>query len=255
MDPMQKLLDMATEQGLLHPISVDPVRLRTSMYADDTTLFLRPHASDVHNLRSLLQPFGVATGLSTNIQKLEIIPICCDGLDLPEILGPFQARLTNLPCRYLGLPLRLGRLRKDDEQVLIDRVATKLPNWEGKLLNKAGRLMLVNSVLSGVVTYHMTVFRLSKWALKKIDRIRWQFLWHCADSTRHGHILIHWKRVTHPKKMGGLETMELERFNMALRLRWPWLQWSAQFKPWQRLPPQSTKSEMALFRMCTTILA
>jgi hypothetical protein len=60
--------------------------------------------------------------------KIRDRPHCCDGLDLPEILGPFQARLTDLPCHYLGLPLRLGRLRKDDEQVLIDRVATKLPN-------------------------------------------------------------------------------------------------------------------------------
>jgi hypothetical protein len=51
---MQKLLDMATEQGLLHSIGADPVRIRTSMYADDTALFLRPHATDVHNLKSLL---------------------------------------------------------------------------------------------------------------------------------------------------------------------------------------------------------
>jgi hypothetical protein len=28
------------------------------------------------------------------------------------------------------------------------------------------------------VLYHMTVFQVSKWALKKIDRIRRRFLWH-----------------------------------------------------------------------------
>jgi hypothetical protein len=47
--------------------------------------------------------------------------------------------------------------------------------------------------------------------------------------------------------------MELEWLNMALQLRWPWLQWTAQSKPWQVLPPQSTKSEMTMFRMCTMI--
>jgi hypothetical protein len=104
----------------------------------------------------------VVTELSTNIQKLEVVPIYSEGLDLLEILGPFQATLTELPCCYLRRPLRLGRLRKDDEQVLIDRVAAKLPNWKGRLLNKVGHLALVNSVLFAIVTCHMTVFRLSK---------------------------------------------------------------------------------------------
>jgi hypothetical protein len=37
-DPFQKLIDMTTEAGLLHPIGVDPVRLRMSLYANDTAL-------------------------------------------------------------------------------------------------------------------------------------------------------------------------------------------------------------------------
>jgi hypothetical protein len=41
MDPLQWLLDMATRQGLLHPIGVDPIKVRTSLYADDAMLFLR----------------------------------------------------------------------------------------------------------------------------------------------------------------------------------------------------------------------
>jgi hypothetical protein len=32
-----------------------------------------------------------------------------------------------------------------------------LPRWKGRLLNKAGRLTLINSVLSSVVIHHMTV--------------------------------------------------------------------------------------------------
>jgi hypothetical protein len=51
----------------------------------------------------------------------------------------------------------MGRIRRDDEQTLIDKVAAKLSSWKGKLLNKADRLALVNSVLSSIVLYHMTV--------------------------------------------------------------------------------------------------
>jgi hypothetical protein len=43
---------------------------------------------------------------------------------------------------------------------------------KGRLLNKSGHLTLVNSVLSSVVVYHMTMFSLSKWSIKKIDKIK-----------------------------------------------------------------------------------
>jgi hypothetical protein len=87
------------------------------------------------------------------------------------MLGDFQVRQGEFPCKYLGLPLKVGRLSRNDEQVLVDKVAVRLPGWKGKLLNKVGRLTLVNSVLSTLVIYHMSVFQLSKWVVQKIDKI------------------------------------------------------------------------------------
>jgi hypothetical protein len=37
-------------------------------------------------------------------------------------------------------------------------------------MSKAVRAQLVKSVLTAVVTYHATVFNLSKWLIKKIDK-------------------------------------------------------------------------------------
>jgi mannosylglycoprotein endo-beta-mannosidase len=45
MDPLRRLLDKATEQGLLSPIGADPIKMRTSLYADNATLFIRPTVS------------------------------------------------------------------------------------------------------------------------------------------------------------------------------------------------------------------
>jgi hypothetical protein len=176
MDPLQSLLDIATQTGLLHPIGANPIILRTSLYADDAALFFRHLPADVENLQQLLQHFGSATSLCTNIHKLEIIPIRCEAMDVPAILGQFQAKICDLPCKYLGLPLRIGRIKWEDEQLLVDKVVAKLSRWKGRLTNKAGRLALVNSVLTTIVIYHMSVFTLSKWVIKRIDRIRQNFL-------------------------------------------------------------------------------
>jgi hypothetical protein len=114
-DPLQILLNKATKQGLLHPIGVDPVRACTSMYANDTVLFLRPIESDVANLQQLLETFGLATCLCVNVLKSEILPIRCKGIHVQAVLGQFQGRITTMSCKYLGLPLCIGRLKRDDE--------------------------------------------------------------------------------------------------------------------------------------------
>jgi hypothetical protein len=169
--------------------------MRTSLYVDDAVMFLIPIAADMENLQVLLHQFGVSTRLCTNVHKSEIYLIWCDNINVTDILGDFQVRMSQFPCKYLGLPLQIGWVRREDEQLLIDKVAGKLPKWKGRLLNKSGRLTMVNSMLSTVVLYHMTVFPLSKWTIKRIDRIRRNFLWLGAEAARGGHSHVNWQRV------------------------------------------------------------
>jgi hypothetical protein len=227
------------------------VKIRTSLYADDAALFIRPITIDVSNLHCLLQQFGKATGLAVNIQKSEIFPINCSNIDLPSVLGEFQVRQGEFPCQYLGLPLKTGQLTRQDEQRLIDKVAARLPWWKGKMLNKTGRLTLVNYVLSSVAIYHRSVFSLSKWAIKRIDRIRRNFLWKGSEDARGGHCMVNWQRFQRPKSLGDLGVMDLAKFNRALRLRWIWQKWSTPNRPCSTMHPDTNETENALFRACT----
>jgi hypothetical protein len=68
-DPLQRLLHKATQLGLLSPIGADPIKVRTSLYVDDAMLFIQPIAQDLSNLQHLLNVFGQATGLCTNVHK------------------------------------------------------------------------------------------------------------------------------------------------------------------------------------------
>jgi hypothetical protein len=70
--------------------------------------------------------------------------------------------------------------------LLVDKVGAQLPGWKGRLLTQSGRLALVNSVLTSLPVYHMTSIPLSKWAIKRIDRIQRNFLWKGQDDLREG---------------------------------------------------------------------
>jgi hypothetical protein len=109
-DPLQRLLEKATEAGLISAMPGGLQGPRVSLYADDAAIFLAPSAHDVAGLASILQHFGEVTGLVTNVAKSSIAPIQCAGINLEEVLANFPATTTPFPIKYLGLPISLGRL-------------------------------------------------------------------------------------------------------------------------------------------------
>jgi hypothetical protein len=42
MDPLQHILDLATQHSILSDLPLAAARWRTSMYADDATIFINP---------------------------------------------------------------------------------------------------------------------------------------------------------------------------------------------------------------------
>lgn len=65
--PLQKILDLATKEGLLAKFRGKQPIMRTSIYADDTTIFVKPFKKDVTTLADILTKFGKVSGLKTNV--------------------------------------------------------------------------------------------------------------------------------------------------------------------------------------------
>ena len=154
-----------------------PATLHCSLYADDAGLFAKPSATDLYALRRILQTFSDCSGLKFNMSKTELYPIRCHPGVVEALLHCFPGKIASFPGKYLGLPLHTRKLRRIEMQPLVDKIRARLPRWKGKLLSKAGRLTLVNTVLSSQPIYHPTVFPAQRWLLKQIDKIRRGFLW------------------------------------------------------------------------------
>ena len=60
-DPLQRLLQVATARGLISEVSRNQARLRTSLYADDAVLFIKPVKEEVARLARMLELFGGVT--------------------------------------------------------------------------------------------------------------------------------------------------------------------------------------------------
>jgi hypothetical protein len=74
-----------------------------SLYADDVIIFLSPSANDIGLTLRILNLFGDAAGLRTNIQKSSVVPIRCGQAEVDIIQGLLLCRMDNFPIKYLGL--------------------------------------------------------------------------------------------------------------------------------------------------------
>jgi mannosylglycoprotein endo-beta-mannosidase len=162
MEPLQRLFEIASSTGLLSPINNRTAKLRASLYADGAAIFVNPIKEDIQVVADILVLFGKVSGLITNRDKCAVYPVQCEGIDIATVMEGFSYPIKSFPCTYLGLLLHLRQLRRVDFQPLFDKLANRLPTWKGKFLNKAGRLQLLNSVLSTIPTYFLTMFALKK---------------------------------------------------------------------------------------------
>jgi mannosylglycoprotein endo-beta-mannosidase len=167
MEPLQKLLEIATRDGILPPFNNRLVSLRESLYANDATLFVNPTREDIFAVPTILDLFSNASGLRINLSKCAVYPIRCGDFNLQEVMEGFPCAVQNFPCKYLGLPLHFRQLRRVDYQPLLDKMAHRLPSWKGKFLNRASRLKHLTTSLSSIPTYFLTVFAPKKMAAQE----------------------------------------------------------------------------------------
>jgi len=165
-DVLCHLVKKAADEQLLQPLARRALQHRISLYADDVVLFLRPSASDIEITLDILQLFGNASGLTTNLQKSSVLPIQCNEDDKLVLQKSLSCQVSEFPCKYLGVPLSPYKLTKAQAQPIVEKIADRLPSWKADLLTKAGRMILVQYVLTSMLIYVLMALELPPCALK-----------------------------------------------------------------------------------------
>jgi hypothetical protein len=67
MEVLHFALEKAMQQGHLAPLANSGIRHRTSIYADDVVAFLRPNVDNLRCFAAIIDDFGAASSLRTNL--------------------------------------------------------------------------------------------------------------------------------------------------------------------------------------------
>nr|XP_029151634.1 uncharacterized protein LOC114925975 [Arachis hypogaea] len=99
-----------------------------------------------------------ASGMKVNFDKSRAICSMNVSRQRKDLFtGISSIRFANSLGKYLGVPLKHGRVTKADFNDVVDKLTNRLASWKGHFLNKAGRICLAKSVLSSIPIYRMQV--------------------------------------------------------------------------------------------------
>jgi hypothetical protein len=112
MDVLNSLFVRASDLGLLQPLSNRTAGQRLSLYADDVALFIKPLEEELHITKAILDIFGEASGLKTNLGKSCIIPIQCRDDTLAEVSNTLPCTVQNFLALIWGSRSQTRNLAK-----------------------------------------------------------------------------------------------------------------------------------------------
>ncbi|XP_049372997.1 uncharacterized protein LOC125837971 [Solanum verrucosum] len=189
-------------------------------YADDTLIFCGAEEEQLKYVRVILVLFEGVSGLHINRWKSFMYPIN-EVNNMSYIASILGGVVATLPTTYLGMPLGAKSKFIEIWNGVIEKCEKKLARWKTQYLSMGGRLTLINSVLNALPIYMMSLFPIPTRVIKKLDRIRRNFLWQGNNEKKRFH-LVKWESVVTGKKNDGLGIKNLIFQSEALRMKWLW---------------------------------
>ena len=193
MEALSSLLKKAKTEGRIQGISLARTAPRLShlFFADDVIFFARASQGEAYELLHILNLFSKASGQCINVAKSGLI----FGRWVPnqvrsQISQVLNIRCWNDPGKYLGLPAIWGRSKSATLSWIKEAVLKKMDGWKEKLLNQAGKEVLIKYVIQAIPAYAMTIFRFPKKFCEELCTKVARFWWAKPGKDRG----VHWKK-------------------------------------------------------------
>jgi len=234
--PLSPLLFLLVAEGLSRAIaeakrngSFKGIRISPSLsithllFVDDVLIFCTGSRRDAESLKDILNLFSKATGMEFNFRKSTISSnLLSEGeIDRLKTFFPFETKSIDEGLKYLGFHLKPTNYKKEDWIWLLEKLEKKLKVWSFKWLSRAGRLVLVKSVLEAIPVYWMSLSWIPKGTLEAYRRLCFRFLWSGRKDT-HVTPWVKWERIARPKEEGGWGLKNIFFFSKALAAKVGW---------------------------------
>uniref|UniRef100_A0A803QGE0 Reverse transcriptase domain-containing protein n=1 Tax=Cannabis sativa TaxID=3483 RepID=A0A803QGE0_CANSA len=137
-------------------------RVSHMLFADDSYIYCQASGEEANRVLDMLRLFEIASGQVVNKAKSSVFFSSNTREDtrsqICAVLGMIEADANST---YLGLPSTIGRNKNAVLGFLKEKVLKRIKSWDTKFLSRAGKEVLIKTVVQSLPTYAMSVFLLT----------------------------------------------------------------------------------------------
>ncbi len=189
----------------------DESTIKTSMYADDSTLLLE-NLDSLSVALNVINDFSKVAGPRLNMNKTEGILLGT----LKNTIDMYNGvRFTNDSIRCLGIYVGHDKIGNHYNNWIkkIEKMDILLERWKQRDLTIFGKSLIIKGLAISKMIYTMSIFSIPEEVLKQTNKLIFEFIWGKRDRIKR-------KTLIGTKLQGGIEMIDLECKNKALKAAW-----------------------------------
>ncbi|GKV43294.1 hypothetical protein SLEP1_g50605 [Rubroshorea leprosula] len=158
------MVTAAVEKKLYKGVMVGSGEVMVShlQFVDDTIFFREATEENIWAIKCIVRSFELVSGLKINYAKSQLMGVNLEEGWKEKMSCRLYCKGEDLPFKYLGIPIGGNHRKIAMWQPLIEFVKRKLASWKGWHLSFGGHITLINSVLSSLPMFLMSVYLLPK---------------------------------------------------------------------------------------------
>ena len=214
MDGLSRLIASAKRNGDICGLKIsEDCYLTHLLFVDDVMIFLDGSTRDSRSFSNIITLFSSATGMLANHSKSSIIlsRTTVHESQLALQLFPYSVHPLDQGLKYLGYWIKPISPKIADWIWLVAKLEKRLNIWSHRYLSRAGRLVLIKSVLEATPVFWMALAWIPRSILTRLQQTCNRYLWNGIKEKRI-FAWIGWKRIAIPKKWGGWGLKDLPSF-------------------------------------------
>ncbi|XP_071714534.1 uncharacterized protein [Rutidosis leptorrhynchoides] len=129
------------------------------IYADDALFVGEWDDTNATNLVTILGCFFLVSGLKVDLLKSNLFGVGVHSQEVARLAAIMGCSNSALPFHFLGLPVGLNMSRIANWDPIISKIKKRLASWKTNMISFGGSLTLIKSVLGGLGTYYISLFK------------------------------------------------------------------------------------------------
>ncbi|KAL8485597.1 hypothetical protein ACS0TY_027764 [Phlomoides rotata] len=126
-------------------------------------------------LKRILRPFELASGLKVKFSKSKLYGLNVTEQIMEETTNILDCDRGSGAISYPGMRIEMNHNKKENRNVIVEKIKSRLPAWKGKNISLGGRATLIQPVLSAIPIYSSSFFSFPKSSLLDIIRVQREF--------------------------------------------------------------------------------